>query len=47
MKAKTILALLLASAMLFALAACGSTPAELLEAKTPVWQGLIDTFNGK
>ena len=28
MKAKTILALLLASAMLFALAACGSTPAE-------------------
>ena len=25
----------------------GSTPAELLEAKTPVWQGLIDTFNGK
>ena len=28
MKAKTILALLLATAMLFALAACGSTPAE-------------------
>ena len=25
----------------------GSTPAELLEAKTPVWQGLLDTFNGK
>ena len=25
----------------------GSTPAELLESKTPVWQGLIDTFNGK
>ena len=24
-----------------------STPAELLEAKTPVWQGLLDTFNGK
>ena len=25
----------------------GSTPAELLEAKTPVWQALCDTFNGK
>lgn len=25
----------------------GSTPAELLESKTPVWQGLLDTFNGK
>ena len=25
----------------------GSTPAELLEAKTPVWQGLLDAFNGK
>ncbi|MBQ8159992.1 MAG: hypothetical protein IJ083_04495 [Clostridia bacterium] len=24
----------------------GSTPAELLETKTPVWQGLIDIFNG-
>ena len=23
----------------------GSTPAELLETKTPVWQGLLDTFN--
>jgi len=23
----------------------GSTPAELLEAKTPVWQGLLDAFN--
>jgi len=25
----------------------GSTPAELLESKTPVWQGLLDAFNGK
>jgi len=25
----------------------GSTPAELLEAKTPVWQGLLDAFNAK
>ena len=25
----------------------GSTPAELVEAKTPVWQALLDTFNGK
>ena len=24
----------------------GSTPAELLETKTPVWQGLLDNFNG-
>ena len=24
----------------------GSTPAELLESKTPVWQGLLDAFNG-
>ena len=23
----------------------GSTPAELVEAKTPVWQGLLDAFN--
>ena len=39
MKAKTILALLLASAMLFALAACGSTPAEpeeIAEEKTEI-----------
>lgn len=25
----------------------GSTPAELLESKTPVWQGALDAFNGK
>ncbi len=25
----------------------GSTPEELLETKTPVWQGLLDTFNAK
>ena len=25
----------------------GATPAELLESKTPVWQGLLDAFNGK
>ena len=25
----------------------GSTPAELLESKTPSWQGLIDEYNGK
>lgn len=25
----------------------GSTPAELLESKTPVWQGLLDAFNAK
>ncbi len=35
----------LGSSLLWALG--GSTPAELVEAGMPVWQGLCDTFNGK